>query len=61
LLEGVALLEEVGGLLVLERAQAVGADMPGDLGLSASIVVGIKRDVTEIELEVLFARGQVAS
>jgi hypothetical protein len=61
LLEWVALLEEIGGLLVWERAQAVGVDMPGDFGLSASIVVEIKRDVTEIELEVLFARGQVAS
>jgi hypothetical protein len=61
LLDGVALLEEIGGLLVLERAQGVEADMPGDFGLSASVVVGIKRDVTEIELEVLLARGRVAS
>jgi hypothetical protein len=43
------------------RAQGVEADMPGDFGLSASVVVRIKRDVTEIELEVLLARGRVAS
>jgi hypothetical protein len=60
LLEGVALLEEIGGLLVLNRAQGVGVDMSGDFGLSASVVVGIKRDVAEVELE-MFVGDQVAS
>ena len=55
------MLEEIGGLLVLERAQGVGVDMSGDLRISASVVVGIKRDVTEIELEMLFVGDQVAS
>jgi hypothetical protein len=36
-------------------------DMPRDFGLSASVVVGIKRDVVQIELEVLFAVDQVAT
>jgi len=35
--------------------------MPGDFGLSVSVVVGIKRDVAEIELEMLFDGNQVAS
>jgi hypothetical protein len=35
--------------------------MPGDLGLSVSAVVGIKRDVAEVELEMLFVEDQVAS
>jgi len=57
----VALLEEIGGLLVSEGAQGVGVDMPGDFGLSVSVFVGIKRDVAEIELEMLFDGDQVAS
>jgi hypothetical protein len=57
-LEGVALFEEIGGL---ERAQGVGVDMPGDFDLSASVAVGIKRDVAQIELEVLFAVDQVVT
>ena len=55
------MLEEIGGLLALEGAQGVGVDMPGDFGLSVSVVVGIKRDVAEIELEMLFDGNQVAS
>jgi hypothetical protein len=35
--------------------------MPGDFGLSVSVVIGIKRDVAEIELEMFFVGDQVAS
>lgn len=41
--------------------RGVGVDMPGDFGLSVSVVIGIKRDVAEIELEMFFVGDQVAS